>query len=91
MANPDTIQIHKKDEVFNIIECEPGISQEISDFFTFEVPGFRFMPSYRNSAWDGKIRLFNQWKSELYSGLFYHLIEFSKSKNYQMVYDKSKF
>lgn len=87
MVLADTITIHKKDEVYNFIECEPGISQEISDFFTFEVPGFRFMPAYRNKQWDGKIRLFNPYKAELYSGLLHHLTEFASDRKYPIECD----
>ena len=85
----DIITVHKKDEVYNLIECEPGIGQEITDFFTFEVPGYRFMPTYRNRQWDGKIRLFNQYKGELYSGLLHHLIEFAKERKYHVSCDSS--
>ena len=89
MVNADTIIVHKKDEVYNLIECEPGISQELVDFFTFEVPGFRFMPSYRSKHWDGKIRLFNQWKAELYSGLLHHLKEFAVNRKYHLKCDEA--
>ena len=85
----DIITVHKKDEVYNLIECEPGIGQEITDFFTFEVPGYRFMPTYRNRQWDGKIRLFNQYKGELYSGLLHHLIEFAKERKYHVSCDSN--
>ena len=55
----ETIEITKKDEVYLKINCEDGVAQEICDYFTFQVPGFRFMPSYRMKIWDGNIRLFN--------------------------------
>ena len=52
------MKIEKKNEVYIRIETEPHIARELSEYFTFEVPGARFMPSYRNKVWDGKIRLF---------------------------------
>ena len=55
----NTLLIDKKNEVFMTIQAEPGLARELSDFFTFLVPGYRFMPSYRNKIWDGKIRLYN--------------------------------
>ena len=58
--------ISKKNEVYLNIKTEPNYARELSDFFTFEVPGARFMPSYRNKYWDGKIRLFNQMNGEIY-------------------------
>ena len=58
------IKIVKKNEVFLTIEAESYICQELSDRFTFEVPGAKFMPQYRSKYWDGKIRLFNLQKKE---------------------------
>ena len=56
----DKLIITKPNDVHIRIECDPHISQELSEYFTFEVPGARFMPAVRNKYWDGKIRLFNQ-------------------------------
>ena len=50
---PDILKIRKKNEVFVHVECEPSIANELSDFFTFFVPGYKFMPSYKNKFWDG--------------------------------------
>ena len=50
------IIIEKKDEVYLTIDAESDIRRELSEFFTFEVPGYKFMPQYRNRYWDGKIR-----------------------------------
>ena len=44
--------ISKKNEVYIKVETEPNIARELSDFFTFEVPGARFMPTYKNRIWD---------------------------------------
>ena len=65
--------ITKKNEVYLQVETEPSIASAISDFFTFEVPGARFMPAYRNRIWDGKIRLFSPSTGELYLGLLPYL------------------
>ena len=40
--------IKKKNEVFLQIQCEPHIRHELSDEFTFDVPGAKFMPQYRS-------------------------------------------
>jgi hypothetical protein len=54
------MKISKKNEVYLIIEdLEPHEKEELSSFFTFEVPGAKFMPMFRNRVWDGKIRLFS--------------------------------
>ena len=61
--------IEKKNEVYLTINTEPSTARALADFFTFEVPGARFMPAYRNRIWDGKIRLFSPATGELYVGL----------------------
>ena len=48
----------------------------LSDYFTFEVPGAKFMPAYRNRIWDGKIRLFSPANGELYVGLLPYLTKY---------------
>jgi superfamily II DNA or RNA helicase len=67
------------------VDCDDaGIKYELSDFFTFKVPGAEFMPTFRNKMWDGKIRLFNMWTSQLYIGLTEHLEEFCKTRGYTL-------
>ena len=46
--------ITKKNEVFLKVEAEPHVYYELSDQFTFDVPGAKYMPQYRNKWWDGK-------------------------------------
>ena len=59
--------IKKKNEVFVTIESEQYVYHELSDHFTFEVPGAKFMPQYRNKYWDGKIRLYDMRRNEIYA------------------------
>ena len=65
--------ISKKNEVYLHVDTEPSVSRALADFFTFEVPGARFMPAYRNRIWDGKIRLYSPATGELYLGLLPYL------------------
>ena len=83
----DTIEISKKDEVYLKVTCEPGIAQELCDYFTFTVPGHTFMPAYRMKIWDGKIRLFNIHNRLLYSGLLEYVFIFAEKRNYQVITD----
>ena len=78
----DTITIKRHDEVYNRIVCEPGIAMELADFFTFEVPGAKFMPTVRNKIWDGKIRLLNPLTCLLYAGLTEEVIKFCHARKY---------
>ncbi len=68
--------INKKNEVFLKLECEPSEAKQISSYFTFEVPGAKFMPAVRNKIWDGKIRLYNIITGELYVGLLSYLLDY---------------
>ena len=74
--------ITKKNEVYLVLE---GLSQserqELTDFFTFEVPNAKFMPMVRKRMWDGKIRLFSPANGEIYVGLLPYIKEYCKSKN----------
>ena len=71
------MRISKKNEVYLILsDLEPYESAELSSFFTFEVPGAKFMPSVRNRMWDGKIRLFSPATGEIYVGLLSYIKEF---------------
>ena len=60
----ETLILEKKDEVYLTVDADPSIQRELSEFFTFYVPGYKFMPAFRNRMWDGKIRLFSPagWK-----------------------------
>jgi len=79
------ITVTKKDEVNLIVDCEISIAQEINDFFTFEVPGAKFMPAYKSRMWDGKARLFNIYAKELPVGLLSYLKEFAEQLEYKIV------
>jgi superfamily II DNA or RNA helicase len=81
----DRIDILPKDEVNVKIECDRGLAQELSDYFTFEVPGAKFMPSYKNRMWDGKIRLFNTASHTLYKGLVRRVEKFCQDRDYECV------
>ena len=80
----DRIIVEKVNEVYLRLICEPGTGAEISDYFTFEVPGAKFMPAYRNRMWDGKIRLYNTLTRNLYVGLIHHLEQFCKERDYEI-------
>lgn len=80
--NMETLTVTKKDEVFIQIDCEPSVEKELSEHFCFYVPGYKFMPAYRNRVWDGKIRLFDMRKKTLYGGLYKYLKEFCDLRDY---------
>ena len=70
------MHISKINEVHLKVETEPSIARELADYFTFEVPGHKFMPAYKNKVWDGKIRLFSIATGRIYVGLLGYLKRF---------------
>jgi len=76
------MHISKKNEVYlTLNNISPSTSQELTEFFTFEVPGAKFMPMYRNRMWDGKIRLFSPGTGQIYVGLLSYIKKYCK-QNY---------
>ena len=80
-----TLIVEKKNDVYLTIDAEPNVARELSEFFTFEVPGFKFMPAYRNRVWDGKIRLFSQKTKEMYLGLFPYIKQYAEERDLPIV------
>ena len=81
------IKIEKLNEVhLRITSDDRGVLQELSDFFMFEVPGYRFMPSYRAGLFDGKIRLYDLHRKTLYVGLLKYVQEFADRNCYKIEY-----
>ena len=81
----ETLILEKKDEVYLTVDAEPSIQRELSEFFTFYVPGYKFMPAFRNRMWDGKIRMFSQKTKEIYFGLFPYIKSFAEERGYNVV------
>ena len=87
MQANEHITITKVNEVYGKVECERHVARELSEYFTFFVPGYQFVPAYRNRIWDGKIRLFNLQTSQLYLGLVPYLTEFCDEREYAYSHD----
>jgi superfamily II DNA or RNA helicase len=66
------------------VDADPGVMLELRDLFTFDVPGARFMPAFRNKMWDGKIRLLNPLDKKLYVGLKARLMEYADAMGYSV-------
>lgn len=79
--------VHPYNEVYNRIECDPGIAQEIIEHFTFEVPGAKYNPLVKAKKWDGKIHLMSPSKRLLYCGLYKKLYEFCEANGYSFQYE----
>jgi superfamily II DNA or RNA helicase len=77
--------IHKKNEVYIKLECEPHILYELAPYFTFSVESAKFMPQYRGRGWNGEIRLLSTATGEIYAGLLDRVI--AKIKNHGYTYE----
>ena len=85
----DTLIVEKKNDVYLTVDCDSNVQRELSEFFTFYVPGYKFMPAFRNRMWDGKIRLFSQKTKEIYFGLYPYIKAFCDERGYHIVAGKN--
>ena len=77
------VRVSKIDEVFLKVHCDDGLARDLYDFFSFTVPNAKFMPSYRNKFWDGKVRLFSIKTNKIYIGLLPYIDEFCKERGFE--------
>ena len=85
MTSTRYLIIDKKNEIYLKIEADADIRRELGEYLTFEVPGFKFMPQYRNRVWDGKIRLFSYATGQIYAGLYPYIVDWCNKNDVQIV------
>ena len=85
------LTISKKNEVYLHVQAEIHVYYELADYFTFDVPGAKFMPQYQKKYWDGKIRLFNTQKGEIYVGLLDKIVQFCKDHGYTYQFENNEY
>jgi superfamily II DNA or RNA helicase len=85
--NNEHLIISKTNEVYLKVDAEQSILKELSVFFEFFVPGYTFVPAYRNKIWDGKIRLFDLRSNQIYVGLLPYIEKFCEERSYTYSYD----
>ena len=85
MVNPMSNQVivSKVDECFRKVHCDDGLARDLYDFFSFTVPNAKFMPSYKNKYWDGKVRLFSIKTHKIYIGLLPYVDEFCRERGFE--------
>ena len=89
---PDIV-IEKINDAYIKAHCDQSIAQELSDYFTFVVPGAdhikraRAKKTGRPIRWDGKIRLFSAATHRIHAGLRLHLELFARENNYTVDYE----
>lgn len=82
----EKIKIIKHNEVYVKILCEKHISKELHDYFSFFVPGFQFVPAFKNKIWNGKIHLYHLDTCLIYHGLLSYIELFCKERGYTYEY-----
>lgn len=84
------ITIYKIDETkVHFKSDDKGVLMELHEHYSFFVDGYKYMPSYRNKMWNGKIYIFDSRSHTLPYGLLPDAIKFLKSRNYQIKLDAS--
>ena len=81
-----SVSLEKFNEVYLRVKCEQSVAKELSEFFTFEVPNAKFMPSVRNRLWDGRVRLFSPATGKIYLGLLPYVRRFLAENGYKIEY-----
>ena len=77
--------------MLQITDCEQGVVQQLSDYFTFEVPGAKFMPAVKQRRWDGKIRMLNRTNGEINAGLYWSIKKFAMERGYKIKIEDSAY
>ena len=80
--------ISKVNEVYLQVKVDDDLERELTDYFTFEVPGAKFMPHYRKKLWDGKIRLFSPHNGRIYVGLLPYIKEFCSRNSVEYIIEE---
>ena len=79
------LQFHKVNEsILRVSSNDSGILMELAEHFTFMAEGYKFIPSFRNKMWDGKIRLYDSRTGKLPYGLLFDALKFAKSRDYSI-------
>ena len=87
----ETIRVRKLNHSTIHLECDRSVGAELREFFSFYVPGYKFMPAYRNRVWDGKIRLFNETTGQVPAGLYPQILSFAESREYELEIEDTEY
>jgi superfamily II DNA or RNA helicase len=87
----ETIELTLKDHSMIRVNCSSACAAELSEKFSFYVPGYKFMQAYKRKVWDGKIRLFNRMNGEINAGLFNKIKEFAGQRGYGIKLKRSDY
>jgi len=78
------IRTRKLNETHMMVTSEKSVEMEMWEFFSFQVPGYKFMRAYKLGVWDGFLRNFNLNTKRLYIGLRDELQRFADENGYEV-------
>jgi len=81
----EKIYVTKINEVYLRVTSEAGVEAELSEYFSYFVDGYKYMPKYKAGIFDGKLRLYNLGRKTLYVGLYTNLQTFAERNNYELI------
>lgn len=84
----DNINIRRVNSSFLQLECDSSAIAELDEKFTFFVPGYRFMPKFKNKFWDGKLHLINRGTGIFPYGLLRDVMKQTQNLGYSVTIDK---
>ena len=73
-----------------VSDTESSVLRDLSDHFTFEVPGAKFMPVVKQGRWDGKIRMLNRQNGEINVGLYQSIVEWAEAKGHEIILEANE-
>jgi len=80
----DVVNVEPLNAVHMKVTAEPGVRQEIMNYFSFRPEGYQFVPAYKNKVWDGWIRLYQPMRPVLYVGLISYIKKFCADRGYEL-------
>lgn len=63
---------------------DEAIERELSEEFSFIVPGAQYMSIYRKRNWDGRIKLYNRVTKTIYAGLATKILRWAETRGYSV-------
>lgn len=80
----NTIRIRMLNHSYMAVQSNPAQEMELREYFSFFVPGYRYMPAFKRKVWDGKIKLYNTVTKQINIGLYHHLRKFCADRFYPL-------
>ena len=77
------IVIAPYNQAYCYVWCPESIERELSDEFSFAVPGAQYMKKFRR-GWNGHIRLYNRTTKLIYAGLAQKIMTWAKKRGYSV-------